>query len=95
VLTAAGLGQSALELTELGHGVFTSALIDSLYRGDANGDAVVSVSELVAHVQDLVPRLIKDPKARAEVIRRGPIGGVQSVRFGGRGEDFAFVRRLQ
>jgi WD40 repeat protein len=95
VLTAAGLGQSALELTELGHGVFTSALIDSFYRGDANRDGVVSVAELVAHVQDLVPRLIKDPKARAEVVRRGPIGGVQSARFGGRGEDFGFVRRLQ
>ncbi|MCC7252098.1 MAG: hypothetical protein IT540_09530 [Hyphomicrobium sp.] len=95
MLTAAGLGQSALELTELGHGVFTSALIDSLYRGDANSDGVVSIAELVAHVQDLVPKLIKDPEARAEVLRRGAIGGVQSARFGGRGEDFPFVRRLQ
>ncbi len=95
VLTAAGLGQSALEITELGHGVFTSALIDSFYRGDANSDGVVSVAELVAHVQDLVPRLVKDPKARADVVRRGPIGGVQSARFGGRGEDFSFVHRIR
>ncbi len=95
VLTAAGLGQSALELTELGHGVFTSALIDAFYRGDASGDGAVSISELVAHVQYLVPKLIKDPKVRDEVIRRGSIGGVQSARFGSRGEDFVFVRRLQ
>lgn len=94
VLTAAGLGQSALELPDLRYGVFTSALIDSIYRGDANSDGAVSVSELVAHVQNLVPRLIKDPRVRAEVMRRGPIGGSQSVRFGGRGEDFAFVHRL-
>ena len=95
VLTAAGLGQSALEITELGHGVFTSALIDSFYRGDANSDGVVSVSELVAHVQDLVERLIVDPKVRAEVVHRGLIGGAQSAQFGGRGEDFAFVHRIQ
>jgi WD40 repeat protein len=94
VLTAAGLGQSALEMSELGHGVFTSALIDAFYKGDVNGDGAVSVSELVAHVQHLVPRLIKDPKARAEVVRRGPVGGAQSARFGGRGEDFALVHRI-
>jgi WD40 repeat protein/uncharacterized caspase-like protein len=95
VLTAAGLGQSALENSELGHGVFTSALIDSFYRGDANNDGVVSLAELVAHVQELVPRLVKDPEARAEVVRRGSVGGAQSARFGSRGEDFGLVRRLQ
>lgn len=95
VLTAAGLGQAALELSELGHGVFTSALIDSFYRGDANGDGVVSVSELVAHVQEMVPRLIKDPGVRAEVMRRGTIGGTQSARFGGRGDDFLLVHSLE
>ena len=94
VLTAASLGQSALEFTQLGHGVFTSALIDSLYRGDANGDGDVSISELVAHVQQLVPLLVKDPKTQAEVIRRGSIGGTQSARFGSRGDDFSLVRRL-
>jgi len=95
VLTAAGLGQSALELTELGHGVFTSALIDAIYRGDTNGDRAISLSEIVNHVQKLVPRLIRDPEARAEVVRRGPVGGVQSPRFGGRGEDFVLLSRLE
>jgi hypothetical protein len=94
VLTAAGLGQSALEFTELGHGVFTSALIDSIYRGDTNDDGDISLSEIVAHVQKLVPRLVKDPKARADVVRRGPVGGVQSPRFGSRGEDFVLFSRL-
>lgn len=95
VLTAAGLGQSALELTELGHGVFTSALIDAIYSGDTNGDDAISLSEIVKHVQKLVPRLIKDPEARADVLRRGPVGGVQSPRFGGRGEDFVLFSRLE
>jgi WD40 repeat protein len=95
VLTAAGVGQSALEITDLGHGVFTSAVIDSFRKGDTNDDGKVSLSELVAHVQDLVPKLIKDPKVRAEVARRGPVGGVQSARFGGRGEDFDFVHRIR
>ena len=95
VLTAAGLGQSALELPDLRYGVFTSALVDAIYRGDTNSDGIVSASELVAYVQNLVPQLIKDPQVRDEVMSRRPIGGVQSVRFGGRGEDFAFVHRLQ
>ncbi len=95
VLTAAALGQDALEFTALGHGVFTSAVIDSLHRGDRDGDGKVSVAELAAHVQDLVPKLIKDPSARAAVVRRGLVGGVQSARFGSKGEDFALVQRLQ
>jgi len=95
ILTAAAQGQSALELTQLGHGVFTSALIDAFYRGDSNGDGIISFSEVISHVQDLVPRLIKDPKERAQVQHRGGSDGEQSARFGGRGEDFAFVRRLQ
>ena len=37
VLTAAAEGQEALEITKLGHGVFTSALIDALHHGDSNG----------------------------------------------------------
>lgn len=89
------MGQSALEFSDLGHGVFTSALIDSFYRGDHNNDGVVSLTELVAHVQDLVPQLVKDPKTRAEVMRRGALGDAQSARYGGHGEDFAFVQRLR
>lgn len=68
------MGQSAPEFTDLGHGIFTSALIPSFYRGDENNDGVVSLTEPVEHVQDLVPRLVKDPKARTEILRRGPIG---------------------
>ena len=94
-VTAAALGQAALEKTELGHGVFTSALIDALYNGDVNGDGLVSLSEVVTHVQDLVPRLIRDPEVRKSLVKRGQVGGVQSARFGGRGEDFPLARRLQ
>ena len=95
VLTAAAVKQDALEFGDLGHGVFTSALIDALYHGDINGDGELTVSELASHVQDLVPKLIKDPKVRAAVAGRGLVGGTQSARFGSRGEDFTLVRRLQ
>ncbi len=95
VLTAAGLGQDALEFTDLGHGVFTSALIDALYHADSDGNGEISVLELAAHVQNLVPKLVKDPTVRAEVARRGIVGGAQSARFGSRGEDFTLVHRLQ
>ena len=70
-------------------------MIDALHRGDAGGNGVISVSEFVAYVQKLVPRLVKGPRVRAEVVSRGAMGDDQSARFGGRGEDFAFVNRLQ
>jgi hypothetical protein len=53
------------------------------------------LSSLVAHVQDLVPKLVTDPKEREALLKRGPAGGEQSVRFGSRGEDFIVVRRLR
>ena len=94
VLTAAAQGQSALEFQDIKHGIFTAALIDGLHHSKANPDGVIMLSSLVAHVQDLVPRLV-DPKAREALLKRGAAGDEQSVRFGSRGEDFAVVRRLQ
>ncbi len=93
-MTAAAAGQEALELTKLGHGVFTSALIDALYHGDSNGDGLIEISELAAHVQDLVPKLIAGGEGRAAVATRGTGGDSQSARFGSTGEDFALVNRL-
>ena len=95
VLTAAAAGQDALELTKLGHGVFTSALIDALHHGDRDGDGLIEVSELAAYVQDLVPKLVAGGKTRAAFAARGAAGGPQTARFGSRGEDFAFARPLQ
>jgi uncharacterized caspase-like protein len=95
VLTAAAQGQEALEFRGTKHGIFTSALIDALHHSDVNKDGDIMLSALVAHVQNLVPKLVKDPKERETLLSRGQAGGTQSARFGSQGEDFPVVRRLQ
>ena len=55
-LTAALDDQPALEGYH-GHGVFTFALLDALARGDRNGDGLISVTELIEHVDGLVPEI--------------------------------------
>ena len=96
VLTAAAAGKPALEAGRLGHGVFTSALIDALYHGDTNGDGLIELSELAAHVEDMVPKLSAELKGqgRAAVAMRGAMPGAQSAHFGSTGGDFAIVRKL-
>jgi uncharacterized caspase-like protein len=94
VLSAAAEGQVSWEFKDLGHGIFTAAIIDALHHGDKNGDGYISVSELASHVQDLLPKLIKDPKARAELRARGSATRSQAAQFGSTGEDFAIVPRL-
>lgn len=96
VLTAAASGQYAHEGIIAGsgdrHGVFTWALLDALRNGDRNGDGLIELSELVRHVQSIVPK-IAEGLARAAIAE--PVLGVQTPRFGSRGEDFPLVRRLQ
>jgi uncharacterized caspase-like protein len=96
VLTAAAEGNPAFEGYE-GHGVFTWALLDALKNGDRNGNGTIELSELVAHVQDQVPKLAAKLNGigRAAIALRGPTDGSQSARFGSRGEDFALAGRLQ
>ena len=55
-LTAAMDDQSALEGYR-GIGVFTFALLDGLARGDRNGNGLVEVTELLEHVDGLVPEI--------------------------------------
>jgi hypothetical protein len=40
-----------------GHGVFTFAMLDALARGDRNGDGLISLTELIEHVDGLVPEI--------------------------------------
>jgi uncharacterized caspase-like protein len=96
VLTAAAEGKPAFEGYE-GHGVFTWALLDALRNGDRNGNGYIELSELVAHIQDQVPKVAAklNGRGRAAVATRGASDDRQSARFGSRGEDFALVRRLQ
>jgi hypothetical protein len=55
-LTAALDNQSAYEGYH-GHGVFTYALLDALARGDKNGNGLIEVTELIDHVDGLVPEI--------------------------------------
>lgn len=101
VLTAAATGQFAHEgvvgPSGTTHGIFTWALLDALRNGDRNGNGVIELSEIVAHVQAQVPGLAAKLKreGRAASVVATPEYGKQSARFGSRGEDFALVRRLQ
>jgi len=96
VLTAAAEGRPAFEGYE-GHGVFTWALLDALKNADRNGNGTIELSELVAHVQDQVPKISAKLNGRGHTAIAAPglSGDRQSARFGSRGEDFVIVRRLQ
>jgi uncharacterized caspase-like protein len=95
VLTAAAEGKPAFEGHE-GHGVFTWSLLDALRNGDRNGNGTIELSELVAHVQDQVPKISAKlhGRGRAATAARGVLDAYQSARFGSRGEDFAIVRQV-
>ena len=98
VLTAAAAGQSALEgvVDPKGekHGVFTWAVLDALRNGDANGNGLIELSELVAHVQRTVPKVAAEMGGTARAAIAQPISDRQTARFGSRGENFVVVRRL-
>jgi WD40 repeat protein len=61
VLASAGQDQIATEFDELGHGVFTYALLKGL-NGEADGsprDGKITIKELEAYINDQVPELTK------------------------------------
>ncbi|MEQ8904256.1 caspase family protein [Ekhidna sp.] len=61
LLSASGTQQFATEFDELGHGVFTYALLQGL-NGDADGgnkDGKITVNELKAYLEDHIPELSK------------------------------------
>jgi uncharacterized caspase-like protein len=105
VLTAAASGKAAWEGYK-GHGVFTWALLDALRNGDTDANGTIELSELAAHVQNLVPKLgaeLGSPARGWTVV--GPATAppppataspptAQAARFGSRGEDFTISRRL-
>ena len=95
MLTAAAAGQFAHEglIGETGerHGVFTWAVLDALRNGDSNGNGLIELSELVRHVQGVVPKVAAG-MVRAAILE--PVPGRQAARFGSRGEDFAIAKPL-
>ena len=74
VLTAAAAGKLGFEGYEV-HGVFTWALIDALRHGDTDGDGLIELPELVAHVQDAVPKISEELNGKGRAAwPRGDLG---------------------
>jgi WD40 repeat protein/uncharacterized caspase-like protein len=97
VLTATAAGQQAGEGviagSREGHGYFTWAVLDALHHGDSNGNGLIELTELAAHVQTVVPKVAAGIVVRAAAPEAG--SAKQAARFGSRGEDFAVARRLR
>ncbi|MBK9290734.1 MAG: caspase family protein [Bacteroidetes bacterium] len=56
-LTASGSDQFAAEFSQLGHGVFTYTLLEALKGSADNGDNKITVKEIDAYLQQMVPEL--------------------------------------
>ncbi|MFH0992113.1 MAG: caspase family protein [bacterium] len=68
ILAATGTEQFATEFKQLGHGVFTYALLQGL-EGEADGspkDGKVTVAELRAYLDDQIPELTKKYRGQAQ-----------------------------
>ncbi|MCX6258344.1 MAG: caspase family protein [Bacteroidia bacterium] len=68
VMSSTGTDQYAAEFTQIGHGVFTYALLDGL-SGNADGgtkDKKITVKELEAYINDLIPELTKKYRGQAQ-----------------------------
>jgi hypothetical protein len=66
-------------------------------RDLSNGDGLIELSELVAHVQSTVPRISEELNGigRAAIAVRGSGDERQSAHFGATGGDFPVARRLR
>ncbi|MDX1463309.1 MAG: caspase family protein, partial [Marinirhabdus sp.] len=56
-LTASGSEQFATEFDELGHGVFTYALLEALSGKADSGDNRITVNEIKAYIESRVPEI--------------------------------------
>lgn len=60
---------------------------DALRKGDVTGNGVIELSELVGHVQGVVPKVAADWDGNGRAATSEPVYGRQAARFGSRGED--------
>jgi uncharacterized caspase-like protein len=65
-IAASGTEQFATEVSELGHGVFTYAVIEALKGSCKSQDGRVTVNLLKSCVEDLVPELSKKHKGQPQ-----------------------------
>ena len=99
VLTAAATGQFAHEgvVADSGerHGFFTWALLDALRKGDTSNNGKIELLELVAYVQNEVPKIAAKHRGVFRAETATPKRPGQTARFGSHGEDFPLVDKLQ
>jgi len=65
-LTASGSDQFATEFSQLGHGVFTYCLLEAMKGYADNGDKKLTVKEIDAYLQNIVPEITKKYKGTAQ-----------------------------
>ena len=98
VLTATAVGQDAqegeIDASGAKHGLFTWAVLDALRKGDSNGNGQIELSELVAHVQSAISKIVSDKGGSGQAVTSETDWDKQAARFGSRGEDFVIARRL-
>ena len=58
--------QFATELAQIGHGVFTYALLKGLGGEAGNRDKTVTVRELIAYVEEVLPDISQKYKAQPQ-----------------------------
>jgi hypothetical protein len=76
IMTASGPNEVALELPELGHGVFTYYVLQGLRgQADRDRDGLVTVSELYEYVEDQVDRTARRAGGRQRPLMKGEIEG--------------------
>jgi uncharacterized caspase-like protein len=76
IITASGPNEVALELDELGHGLFTYYILEGLRgKADRNGDGIVTVSELYEYVEDQVDRAARRAGGRQQPLMKGELEG--------------------
>lgn len=76
IMTASGPNEVALELPNLGHGIFTYYVLEGLKgKADRNNDGMVTVSELYEYVEDQVDRTARREGGRQRPLMKGEIEG--------------------
>ena len=76
IITASGPNEVALELPNLGHGVFTYYVLEGLKgKADRNGDGIVTVSELYEYVEGQVDSTARRAGGRQRPLMKGEIEG--------------------
>lgn len=65
-LVASGSEQFAGEIKQLGHGIFTYAILEGIQGKGDNGDKKITIQELGAYLNDRVPELAKQYRQAAQ-----------------------------